>query len=175
MIMVDGWWVCIIGKSKVRGSLLRVRAARRSVLTDELTTTSTHTTRRPPQQDIQAGKTNAVLALSQADKDGKLTFNHQVGFKKNNHLCIVCLWMCTLCRYVHAMHTPPPCPSLRHTSTQPQHTTQVDDNNTISPTLSLKKGYLTYTWTHLLGDGAKLETTIDPFNVRGIYVGLCVH
>ena len=62
----------------------------------------------------------------------------------------------------------------RHTSTQPQHTTQVDDNNTISPTLSLKKGYLTYTWTHLLGDGAKLETTIDPFNVRGIYVGLCM-
>lgn len=67
-------------------------------------------------QDIQAGKTNAVLELSQADKDGKLTLNHQV-----------------------------------------------DDANTISPTLSLKRGYLTYQWTHLLGDGAKLQTTLDPF------------
>lgn len=49
---------------------------------------------------------------------------------------------------------------------------QVDDANTISPTLSLKKGYLTYTWTHLLGDGAKLETTLDPFNVRYFYIDI---
>jgi hypothetical protein len=41
----------------------------------------------------------------------------------------------------------------------------VDDANTISPTLSLKRGYLTYTWTHLLGDGAKFETTLNPGNV----------
>ena len=69
-------------------------------------------------QDIQAGKTNAVLEFSQVDKDAKLTINHNV-----------------------------------------------DDANTISPSLSLKSGYLTYTWLHLFGDGATLKTKLDPFNV----------
>ena len=84
--------------------------------------------------------------------------------------------------YLRCTHLPwaaPHHPSLTAIPPHNPNTPQVDDNNTISPTLSLKKGYLTYTWTHMLGDGAKLETTIDPFNVR-VYVGhtcicVCVH
>lgn len=67
-------------------------------------------------QDIQAGKTDAVLFVSQEDKDLELTVNHKV-----------------------------------------------DDRNIISPTLSLKKGYVTYGWKHLLGEGGELTAVLDPF------------
>lgn len=45
------------------------------------------------------------------------------------------------------------------------HQRQVDENNIIAPSLSVKNGYLTYTWTHLLGDGGVLKTFLDPFKV----------
>lgn len=81
--------------------------------------------------------------------------------------CAVYVCMCMYMGTRRADYsTLPPPPSHPAHNPDIRHTKQVDDANTISPTLSLKKGYLTYTWTHLLGDGAKLETTLDPFNVR---------
>lgn len=50
-------------------------------------------------------------------------------------------------------------------TTAPFVTPQVDDRNIISPTLSLKKGYVTYGWKHLLGEGGELTAVLDPFEV----------
>jgi hypothetical protein len=50
---------------------------------------------------------------------------------------------------------------------------QVDDRNIISPTLSLKKGYVTYGWTHLLGEGGRLKAVLDPFEVRRLESSAC--
>jgi hypothetical protein len=46
-----------------------------------------------------------------------------------------------------------------------RHLRQVDAANTITPTLSLKRGGLTYAWRHKVEGGGLIKTVIDPYQV----------